>query len=206
MRKLLSIAVVLATAATAANAYVTTEFVKIAEVNIEATDYRAWELRVTCTTDWTTAWLGIWLASGHMFNVASPLNFHLEQTEAMKASVANLQWDTWLTSPAGGGAPIVTGMTIQEPTVLAGPWANTDTTDIGTFSIAQITLSADAQGTVEGTVRDKETNRIGVDVGVTEDGVEGQWFIENGRFVWIPEPATLCLLAMGAVVLVRRRR
>ena len=79
---------------------------------------------------------------------------------------------------------------------IGASWFNTDVTNIGTFKIAQVTLSADAAGSLGGTTYDAGTAGVGVEYSAE---------ILNGLVV--PEPATLGLLlaAASAAGMARRR-
>ena len=197
-RILILTAVLIMTAATANAA--TVGFVEIAhEVDIEGSLFNVWEMQVTTETDWTNTRLDINLAGGEFY--AHPLGGITEPTEAQKEATPNLEYHTWLTVPAGGGAPVVlAGETIMptatgQKTQIGASWGNTDTTDIGVFSIAQITLTPDALGSIEARAYDVASAGVGVPL----DG----YSIEGGNI--LPEPATLALLAIGLPLLGRRK-
>ena len=168
MHKILILAAVLAMMAAPANA-AAVGFVEIAhEVDIEGSLFNVWEMQVTTETDWTNARLDVDLWSGEMY--AHPLGGITEPIQSQKDAIDDLEYHTWLTVPGGGGevdVPIVLAGEIIMPTAggqrtrIGASWGNTDTTDIGTFSIAQITLSTDAEGWLELICFDVETEGLG---------------------------------------------
>ena len=197
MRKVLSttLCVLLATAAAQGRAGITTEFVQIDTATIESVTYNIWEMRVTTGADWTNTRLDITLDTGQMFNVDA---FIVEQPDAVKAGTPNLAYDTWVTVPEGAGAPVAIGGTpVQGPTEFGVSWGNLNTTDIGTFDIAQITLSADAAGTL---------SARNFQAGAPEDVYGAHAVIRNGMIVPEPASAFVLLLGVGTTVLIRRPR
>ena len=216
MKTTLALTLVLALSVATAQA-ATTMFVEIAhEVDIDGSLFNVWEMQVTTTSDWTNARLDVNLAVGNFF--ASPFGATQEPTSGLKGALPNLEYDTWLTVPGGGGVepvPMVQAGDIIMPTStgqqtqIGASWGNTDTTDIGTFSIAQLTLSVDAKAGsgdprvagVAGIAFDVDSAGVGNDIVHPQSGLP--YYIEGGMI--IPEPATLCLLALGLPLLRRRK-
>ena len=211
-RTVLALTIVVAMSAGAANAVITTDFVKINgdPVDIGGSLFNVYEMVVDASTDWTNSRLDVNLTVGEMF--ASPFGGIQEPTAALKAALTDLEFDTWLTVPGGGGAdqvPIVLAGDIIMPTSagqktqIGASWGNTDTTDIGVFSIAQITISANdpAEGTITG--RSYDVDSAGVGVEIVDPDTGNPFRIEGGQIV--PEPVTLSLLCLGLPLLRRRR-
>lgn len=202
---------VLAAAGTA-QAGIVADFVQTGSVQIGGTDYNVWELRVTTDDDWLLTTLRVDLTAGTMYQNA--FNDNAEGTGPPGSTVIQFvpdaAFDTYATVPGGGNPFFPTDdpnfpdyVTTMTESVFQATWFDTGDAGAGTFGIAQITLSADAAGSVSGLVAG------GGDTFDYFDGTHGstqRFAIGNGSFV--PEPGTLALLGLGGVVIAggRRRR
>ena len=193
MKKALAFALVLSVSV-AANAAITTEFVHVSTVNIEGTDYNVHEMRVNSDTDWTNSRLDIALSAGSVYNHGFGSNAYPNQS--LVASFPDLAYDSYCTVPNNLDVTFAGTITIAGQTVGAS-WADTAVGDSGEWVVAQITLTTDAVGTVEGKSYDVETAGTGVDF-------SPDWWVDGGKI--IPEPATLTLLALGACLPLFRRK
>ena len=155
-------------------------------VEIGDTSYNVYDMMVTCDYDWTNSRLDLSLSQGSLYHDA--FGSFTEPSPAYYSFAPTLRWDTYLAVP--GGHPNVAslfGRVAMEADRLGASWFNTDVTNIGTFKIAQLTLSADAVGSLWGTTYDAGTAGVGVEYSAE---------ILDGDVV--PEPATLGLLLAGA--------
>ena len=124
----------------------------------------------------------------------------------------NLLWGAEaLSTPGTAGSAVMTDTEIHiswfNVLVATGPLTGA--------RIAQIAPSPDAVGTVAGKSYAIDGQGIGVDI-ATRQGVLGMnqrpqpgpayWSIVDGAFVWVPEPATPGLLAVGALMVIRNKR
>ena len=103
-----------------------------------------------------------------------------------------MAYDTYVTVPNDLVVKFAGAITM-DATTFSASWADTAVGDAGTWEIAQITLSGDAVGELEG-----YAYRVTVPEGEPFDRI-----IANGMIV--PERATLSLLAVGALALSVRR-
>lgn len=152
------------------------------------------EVFVDATTDWTNSVSNLDLTSGSIYQDA--VGGDQEPNPAFIAVFPTLADDTYAAVPAGYPAlASFAGTPAINATDFDASWFNTAAGDVGTgLKIAQITLSNDANGTY--TVKSYDIETAGV-------GVEVTYPIVNG--VITPEPATLSILGLGAVALIRRR-
>ncbi len=122
--------------------------------------FRSFDLTLSTTGDWEAAALLIELAGGQIFQEAEGGGFNGTTLGQPNPSLLGVfpssQFDTHIFDPHGGaviaGAGGDAGGDIQQfdSAEIDISWASAvaDTADVGTFSIARITLSDDAQGTV----------------------------------------------------------
>ena len=184
MRSTLLIASVLAIAAGAAHADISTAFVPIDELDVGGTIYYAWEMWVTTDTDWTNAHLHILLTQGSLVYDAPP-GFCLAAPELCPPPLTRVM------------PPNLVGPAVATDTEFRASWFTTVNDGSGTYTVAQIVMTHDAEGSLSGKVYDVETAGMGVAIG-PEYSV-----IQSGM---IPEPAVLGLLAFGGLILLRHKR
>ncbi len=195
----------------AAHADIGTTFVHVNTVEIDSTTYNVYDMIVTPTHDWSYSKLFITLSTGQFYNHAL-FGSDTQPTAALIASYPDLEWDTYAATPSGETVPAGFPIGLQfgqnpattDPpmgnTVIRAVWFDILNTGPGTFKVARLTLSSDAAGTIAGTSRNKIADNPEDDI-VSFDGL---YTITGGHIV--PEPATLSLLALGALAAMRRRR
>lgn len=194
MKKALTLTAVLALCAVA-NAAITTTFV-LAEENkdIEGTLYNVWDMMVDTDTDWTNSRMDIALTSGAMYQHA--LGGNAAPLAAWVALYPDLAYDTFATVP-NELDPTFAGAITIDATTFAASWADTPVGDSGQWRVARITLTLDANGEMTGKSYDVESAGQGINF--------DEYFVQDGQIV-VPEPATLSVLAFGAVAMLRRRK
>ena len=158
------------------------------------------DLVLTTTADWTAAAMLIELDTGSIFQEGEGFGANgITLGEPNPAGLLDLpssEFATYIFDPHGGAAIAgaagdVGGDAQQFDTAeLDISWnsAGADTADIGTFSIARVTLSPDAFGTAR--------------VAFTVAGVEG---VIRADIPIIPEPASGALLGLAGLAVLRRR-
>jgi len=155
-------------------------------------------MRVEADTDWTNSDMTIELTSGSMNRIESA-GF----AGGPEAGPQGLG-DTAVFSPVSslgditGGAGANTAVDHTEtPNTFSASWFNTATDDIGTFDIAMITLSDDANGSL----RFRTISGAEVEEGRFTVGSQPVNFIRNGCIgPCIPEPSTATLLLTCCVL------
>ena len=210
MKKVLAVAVV-SMAALTAQAGIEADFVLVGQGPMEPGGeiFNIHELRVTTDTDWTNSRLEIRLSVGSFGNHARQNADGAPPLAASLGTYPELANDSYLQTPDGrraniAGPPVFPQAAPSGDTEIAISWFDTADTGAGTFTIAQIALTKDAWGTVEGRNYDIETAGVGVDIGVIE-GVPIFWSLVDGHIFILPEPAALSLLAVGAAVMLKNK-
>ncbi len=223
MKKFALVALVLATTALSASAALTTEFVLnttpsgTIPVNpdgsrtLGGTNYFTYDMMVTSLVFWTNARLDITLATGEFYNDVG-FGKDTQPGEAVFGFVPEVEWDTYARTPGGElalasftvGAQYGQNSLTPDPpagnTIIAASWFWIGNAGPGIDNIARLTLSADANGTITGMVFDANPGFPFP----TQNSFDGVYSIVDGHIV--PEPATLSLLGIGVVGLMRRRR
>ncbi len=147
--------------------------------------------------DWTGAVLRIDLTSGSVYQNASGGN--AAPSSAFIGFVPELKFDTYVgiiddpsAGIAGGAGDLGGGPLSLDAPQISVTWFNTNTTDTGQVQAGNITLSHDATGTISliTSFANSQTLQTGV--------------IESGLI--FPEPASLALLGLGGLAVLRRRR
>jgi len=215
MRKLGAIAIVLAMTALSANAGVITDFVHLPGPNpdgsrtIEGTDYNVFDMMVDTTTDWTNSTLEIVLTTGSFYNNAT-YGADVEPNPGFFPLVPDLEWDTCATVPAGHpamaaftpnaqfGQNTLDGAIPPGNTHIKAGWFDTSTSGPD-GRIARLTMSVGAAGTITGS----SYNALPGETNPEKEILEG-WSVAGGAIV--PEPATMTLLGLGGLALLRRRK
>ena len=146
--------------------------------------------------DWTTSGLDIALTGATFFQESvfggNPPN------PALFPSFPDVEWDTYYTSPADypnttyDGAIVGIAFSDDTATALNTDWFDTHETGNGVFVLASMTVIADAPGPWEGTGL---MQYAAADTGGTLFDLP----------IFIPEPASLALVALGGLALIRRR-
>ncbi len=205
-RSLLSL-VLVAVLAVAANAAITLPGDVVPGVNLvwvdnssvaTLADYTTYDLVVMTGADWTNAAFELVAEQGTIFQHAfGDPSGRGPGLAALIAAAPDLEFDTYVTSPTvGSGVSTINpalwgiGAVKFDTAGLAISWYDSDPSGTsGRKQIARLTVSNDFVGTWRAAVFDGDSN-----------GVETNF---SGI---IPEPATLSLLGLGGLALIRRRR
>jgi len=130
------------------------EFVQTDTVDIGGVSYTVYEMKVTPLTDWTNARMELTLASGTLYQDEA-YGSDTEPNPAMFPLVENLRYDTYAAAPAGYPAlASFAGERAVDETHFNVSWFDTGNTGPGMFTIAQLTLSSDAEGDIWARVYD----------------------------------------------------
>ena len=150
--------------------------------------------------DWTGAVLRVDLTAGSLYNDPG---FDSDGTQAaLWGFVPALRWDSAVgiandgTAGIAGGAGDLgcAGQSLAGTGACAASitWFNTNTGDTGPVQIANISLTNDAQGPFE------------LIISFAGGQIRQSGVLENGAI--IPEPASLALMSLGGLAVLRRRK
>ena len=213
----LAVLIALSTSLTAMAGVPSTQFVQINTGtfdNAGLAGFSTWAMRVTADTDWTNADLDIELTSGTMNHIAPAFLGNPEGTGGFgdTAGLAPTVVNGDLTG--GFNGTYSNAQHSESTTEFLSKWFTTNTDDIGTFDVAMITISDDANGalrfrTLSGA--DADASTWDPKDPVTGNRAGGIPFIAitNG-IIGVPEPTSLVMASLGLVGLYgtrcRRRR
>ena len=124
-----------------------TNFVPVGTQNIGGTDYNIWEVQVTVTSDWTATRLNIDLDTGSLYQ--DPNGGNTKPTPAEILLHPDLAYDTYVTTPNDGPVTFGGNPTIDGTSLIA-TWGDQVDTGVGTWTVAQLALTTDAQGPIGG--------------------------------------------------------
>ena len=189
--------VVVLSSMAAAHASIVPGFVMTDQPEIEGVTYNVWELRVTTDTDWTNSRLDVALTQGSMHQSSFNAEAYWRcMMFLLFPPGPDIIFDTYVDVPGGcPDRPSSAGAAVMTDTEIALSWFDARDTGPGAFTIAQITLTQDAKGSLSGKCYDTETAGVGVPF-------DGLW-INQGMIV--PEPVTLIWLTLGAALFRRTR-
>jgi len=150
-----------------------TRFDLVQTVEIDQTSYQVWDMVFTTGSDWTNNRLDLALTSGSLYQ--DPYGGDTEPTAVQVGAFPNLEWDTYVTGPTSEVSTLTTVMDDNEIDVA---WFDVANVGAGTFVLARLTLSNNANGSFTG----KSYNADAVGVGVAFSGtiVNGE-IIQTGR-------------------------
>jgi PEP-CTERM motif len=152
--------------------------------------------------DWATAVLRVDLSQGSVYN--DPGFDSNAQQSVLWGLVPAVEFDTWVGIPgdstggiAGGAGDLGGGPLTMQGSQVSVTWFNTATTDTGPIRIANISLTDDAMGTWS------YISGFNGNAGATF--LQGSGVIINGGLSVIPEPASMALLGVASLAMLRRR-
>lgn len=173
--------------------------------DIPADTYVTNDLVATCASDWLSAVLIVTPTGGGIYNHGLGAANPQSPMAALLPMYPALQYDTYVSNGVIGetvstAAAVDYGYSsvVFDGASIAIAYYTTDTDDLGVLNLARVTLENTCQGlwTLAATASPAGGPKV-----LWEDGV-----ISEGR-LFIPEPATLGLLAIGEIgMLIRRKR
>jgi len=202
MRNLIAL-VVVASLASTASAVITMEVVPV-DNSSALTGYVTQDLVVTTDSDWLGAQMIVQPdATGLIYQDAMGNTNPQSPNPAFFDAFPTLEFDTYVTNSVLGESVSTTGAVdlggpataIFDENELSIAWYTDATDQIGTLTLARVTLADTANGTWKflATAFPAEGPRVELLDGTIVDGV-------------IPEPATMGILALGGLIALKRRR
>ena len=178
------LALLLSIIAANAGATVITDFVPVdvGDASGVPIGFTVYEMVVTTDSDWTNERLDLSLTSGTLYQ--DPLGGYTAPNPALFEYAPSLEWDTFASAPGNPSrlASLV-GLLVIDDTHFQASWFDCATSEApGTFTLGQITLSNDAQGTLTGKTFDIDTAGVGVSFAFE---------IADGRFIRQDLPVTI---------------
>ncbi len=202
-RLLLPIAVMLM--GSSAHARTMTEFVELSSsifVDTELDGFTTYAMRVVADTDWTNADIRIDLTSGQLNHVPPTHPLFSAQTAKFNgrgdtATISPIPPFLHRSSPAFyvTTSAFYAGGHVETPTTFQSSWFDVDTDSIGTFDIALITISDDANGKL----RFRTISGQLVEEGGYSLGTSPTWTIHNGAVLPVPETSSCYLIILGCL-------
>ena len=197
--------VILAAFTCAASGEITLEVVPIDNSSIpELGGWVTQDLVVTTDTDWLSAQMVVTPDTpGQIYQDSLGDVSPQSPNPAFFPIQPSLEFDTYVSSGVLGepvswlvAMELGDNVLIFDENKLSMLWFTEATDDIGTLALARITLGSNATGTWKfiATAAPQGGPRVEVLEGIIENGV-----------MFIPEPATLSLLSLGGVTLLRRK-
>ncbi len=138
-----------------------TRFEFVGSRTIDAVAYNVYDVMVATDADWTNCRLETNLTAGSLYQ--SALGNDVEPNPAIVAAFPDLEWDTYAAVP--GGYPRLAGFAgemVMDADAFVASWFDSAETGPGTYRVARLTLSDDAEGKITGRSYNAVTAGYGV--------------------------------------------
>lgn len=216
MRKMLASLLVVGLLAGSAGAVISAEWVNVAPgANYPAGGYTTWDLMVTTGTNFGAAQMHLVPdAPGRIYQHAGGTN--IQPTDFLLGFVPEVAWDTFVTYPPDfddidlvstqTAVDLAAALAIPVPPAPSAP-GHVDTFSIGWAASSGLSLSGPGtHWAARVTLLEGTTGDLWFFAKGTDDEAAGTGVIHLTLPDFIPEPATLLVLALGGVLgLIRRR-